>query len=200
MIHPTPKAAPKSLDTGGFFGPNFPRVSVLFYAYNLASVFAGQQRNRPPSNTVSGHPGGKAVHRSGKAAFPGRGLRRSAPSPAPDRWAERHPGSSDSMRQSSISPAYSRGRPAVSTHTPDHNSHTVKTPACGSQTFPRGSAPDSYLVLVPRGRIVILGIVKGVQLVPVVLLGSFCGPLLLGAVNLEVPASTAAHGGNRQNE
>lgn len=42
MIHPTPQAAPKSLDTGGFFGPNFPRVSALFYAYNPASVFAGQ--------------------------------------------------------------------------------------------------------------------------------------------------------------
>src|SRR5699024_9893460 len=38
------------------------------------------------------------------------------------------------------------------------------------------------------------------QLVPVVLLNRFCGPLLLGAVNLEIPASTAAHGGNRQNE
>ena len=199
MIHPTPKAAPKSLDTGGFCGPNFLRVSALFYAYNPASVFAGRQRNRPPSNTVSGHPGGKAAHRPGRAAFPGPGLRRSAPPPAPDHWAERHPGSSGSRLPSSIFPAYSRGRPAVSTHTPDHSSHTGKTPACGSQTFPRGSVPGSYLVLVPRWRIV-LGIVKGVQLVPIVLLNRFCGPLLLGAVDLEVPASTAAYGGNRQND
>ena len=199
MIHPTPKAAPKSIDTSGFFGPNFPRVSALFYAYNPASVFAGQQRNKPPSNTVSGHPGGKADHIPGRAAFPGPGLRRSAPPPAPDHWAERPPGSIGNMRLSSISPAYSRDRPAVSTHTPDHNWRTGKTPACGSPSFPRGSAPGSYLVLVPRGRIV-LGIVKGIQLVPVVLHNRFCGPLLLGAVNLEIPASTAAHGGKGKND
>ena len=46
MILPTPKAAPKSLDTGGFFGPNFPRVSALFYAYNPAFVFARQRSRR----------------------------------------------------------------------------------------------------------------------------------------------------------
>ena len=199
MIRPTPKEAPKSLDTSGFFGPNFPRVSASFYAYNPASVFAGQQRNRPPSNTVSCHPGGKAAHIPGRAGFPEPGLRRSAPPPAPDHWAEQHPGNSGNRHLSSISLAYSRGRPAASTHTPDHNSHTGKTPACGSPSFPRGPAPGSYLVLVPRGRTV-FGIVKGIQLVPIVLLNRFCGPLLFGTVNLEIPASTAAHGGKGKND